>query len=151
MPILSTSQSARIRLSKVASLMTMRSLPMASLSSRTDTMVTTVCLPALMLSFIFLHVARDFMELQLPFVVIARDLVALADMTEHLHFFIGQRDLGLESLRRHLITPPGIVRDLAVQIERAITAERIRCFVSHPLPKFMFHSYLPSGQRPRHP
>ena len=56
-----------------------------------------------------------------------------------------------ECLRCHFIAPPGLIRNLAVQIQRPFTAERIRCFVSHPLPKFMFHSYLPSGQKPRHP
>ena len=63
------------------------------------------------------------MELQLPFAVIACDLVALADMTEHLHFFLGQRDLGLESR--------GFGHEVAVDIEVGILA------VHHP---FGFHA-----------
>ena len=56
----------------------------------------------------------------------------------------------LERLRRYLIAPPGLVRDLAVQVQRPFTAEGIGGRIGHPLPKFMFHSFLPSGQRPRH-
>jgi hypothetical protein len=48
-----------------------------------------------------------------------------------------------EHLRGDFIAVPGLVADLAVQVERALAAEFVSAVVLDPVPELSFHVFLP--------